>query len=173
MKPEQLEGLVDQYGNSLYKFCRKLTLNKVDADDLYQETFLKAVEQCRKIDENNNPKGYLISISIYIWKSNRRKYARRQRLAPGDGMDDISIISDGFNLEDVIICKELCDYVRVFVDCLDDKFRIPLYMHYTVGMTIEEIASALKISSGTVKSRLYKARKLIKKRLEAVGYEST
>ncbi len=171
MNPEQLESLVEQYGNSVYDFCYKLTLNKADADDLYQDTFLKAVEKCHKIDKNDNPKGYLISISIYIWKSNRRKYARRQRLAPSMDMDDISILSDSYNLENAIICKELCDYLKASVDYLDDKFRIPLYMYYSVGMTITEIASALKMPSGTVKSRLYKARKLIKQRLEVVGYE--
>lgn len=171
MNPEQLESLVEQYGNSVYDFCYKLTLNKVDADDLYQDTFLKAVEKCHKIDKNDNPKGYLISISIYIWKSNRRKYARRQRLAPSTDIDDISILSNSYNLENAVIRKELCDYVKASVDYLDDKFRIPLYMYYSVGMTIAEIASALKMPSGTVKSRLYKARKLIKKRLEAVGYE--
>ena len=172
MKPEELENLVDQYGNSLYKFCCKLASNKADADDLYQETFLRAVEQCHKIDKSNSPQGYLISISIYIWKSRRRKYARRQRLAPKVGLQDISILSDNYNLENDIVTQELCNYVRTCVDCLDDKFRIPLYLYYTVEMTVEQIASTLRIPSGTVKSRLHKARALIKKRLEAVGYES-
>ncbi|SNS92640.1 RNA polymerase sigma-70 factor, ECF subfamily [Anaerovirgula multivorans] len=173
MRPEKIDSLVDLYGNSLYKFCRKLTANKVDADDLYQETFLKGVEQCHKIDESNNPKGYLISISIYIWKSNRRKYARRQNLAPDMDMDDSFLLSDDYNLENDIVKRELYDCIKTAVNCLDDKFRIPIYMYYTVEMTVEDIASTLKIPSGTVKSRLYKARALIKKRLEAVGYGST
>lgn len=172
LSPDKLDSLVDQYGIALYKLCCKLALNKAHADDLYQETFLKAVEQCHKIDESNNPQGYLISIAIYIWKSKRRKYARRQRLAPHVSMPDTALHSADYNLENDIISKELCDSVKTAANCLDDKFRIPLYLYYTVEMTIEDIASALKIPSGTVKSRLYKARTLIKKRLEAVGYES-
>lgn len=172
MSPEKLDSLVDQYGNSLYKFCCKLALNKTDADDLYQETFLKAVEQCHKIKESSNPQGYLISISIYIWKSKRRKYARRQKLAPHINIQDSSLPSADYNLENDVISRELCDSVKNAANCLNDKFRIPLYLYYTVEMTMEDISSALEIPLGTVKSRLYKARKLIRKRLEAVGYES-
>lgn len=172
LNPEKLDSLVDKYGNAVYSFCRKIAINKTDADDLYQETFLKAVEQYHKIDESKNPKGYLISISIYIWKSKRRKYARRQRIVQKVDMHDISIQSDDYDLENDIISKELGDYIRFSVNCLDDKFRIPIYLYYTVGMTVEDIAVTLKIPSGTVKSRLHKARKIIRKRLEAVGYES-
>lgn len=76
------EDLVDEYSNSVYKFCRSLTYTKEDADDLFQETFSKAFEQQSKIMSSGNPKGFLFSISLYIWKSWKRKYARRQRLAP-------------------------------------------------------------------------------------------
>lgn len=173
MNYENLDSLVDLYGNSLYKFCYKLTQTKADADDLYQETFLKAVEQCHKIDDSKNPRGYLISIAIYIWKSRGRKYARRQRLVPSADIEDISLEADNYNLENDIISRDLNHCVNTIVNCLDEKFRIPLYLYYTVEMTVEEISSALRIPKGTVKSRLHKARTLIKKRLEAVGYEST
>ncbi|WP_304943677.1 RNA polymerase sigma factor [Vallitalea guaymasensis] len=77
-----LSDLVELQGKAIYGFCYNLTNKKNDADDLYQETFLKAMELCHKIDRNNNPKGFLISIAIGIWKNNCRKYAWRQRIAP-------------------------------------------------------------------------------------------
>ena len=52
-----MEELVDLYGDIIYGFCRRLTINKPDTDDLYQQTFLRAMEIQDKIDMNNNPKG--------------------------------------------------------------------------------------------------------------------
>jgi len=77
-----IDSLVMLYGKAVYGFCLKLARNKDNADDLYQETFLKALELGTKIDKSNNPKAFLISIAVGLWKNNRRKYARRQRIAP-------------------------------------------------------------------------------------------
>jgi RNA polymerase sigma-70 factor (ECF subfamily) len=51
-----LDSLVESHGKAIYGFCYKLIKNKADTDDLYQETFLKAMELCHRIDKNNNPK---------------------------------------------------------------------------------------------------------------------
>ncbi len=55
-----LNEFVSLHGNAVYGFCHKLAKNRADTDDLYQETFLKAMELCHKIDKNNNPRGFLI-----------------------------------------------------------------------------------------------------------------
>lgn len=167
-----LVELLERHGVELYRFCRQLAANKTDADDLYQETFLSAVERMRQIDERRNPKAYLISTALYIWKSNRRKYARRQRLAPTGSMQDLPEPVDASDLEDDLIKQDLCRQVRCAAVALDDKLRIPLYLHYTLEMTLEEIAAVLDVPCGTVKSRLHRARMLIKQRLEAHGYEA-
>lgn len=167
-----LVELVEQHGVELYRFCRQLAATRADADDLYQETFLAAVERWQKIDERRNPKAYLISIALYIWKSNRRKYARRQRLAPSTPIEDIAEQAAAADVEADLIRQDLRNQVQSASDALDDKLRIPLYLHYTLGMTVSEIAIALGVPGGTVKSRLHRARMLIKQRLEACGYEA-
>ncbi|SKC89277.1 RNA polymerase sigma factor [Maledivibacter halophilus] len=165
-----LSNLVELHGKAIYGFCHKLVKNKNDTDDLYQETFLKAMEICHKIDRDNNPKGFLISIAIGIWKNKRRKYARRQRIAPiQEFNEDVNyeyIFKDKSTLEDMVISNELRVMIQTAADKLSNKLRIPLYMYYTAEMSIQEIASALKIPQGTVKSRLYKARKALKNILE-------
>jgi len=57
----------------LFGLCCKLTYSYEDAEDLFQETFLKALEQLHKIDSSNDPKGFLVSIALYLWKSKKRK----------------------------------------------------------------------------------------------------
>lgn len=165
-----LSNLVELHGKAIYGFCYKLTKNKTDTDDLYQEIFLKAMEKLNKIDRYKNPKGFLFSIAIGIWKNKRRKYARRQRIVPiqefNEEVDCKYIFKDKDTLEDIVISNELRVRIQTEVDKLSNKLRIPLYMYYTAEMSIQEIASALKMPQGTVKSRLYKARKVLKNILE-------
>jgi RNA polymerase sigma-70 factor (ECF subfamily) len=165
-----LSGLGELHGKAVYGFCHKLAKNQADTDDLYQETFLKAMELCHKIDKDNNPKGFLISIAIGLWKNKRRKYARRQRIAPTEGLnEDVNngyISGSGSTPEDIVISNELRARVQTAADTLNDKLKLPLYMYYTAEMSTEDIASALRVPRGTVKSRLHKARQTLKNILE-------
>lgn len=171
MDASDLSHIVEVHGNAIYGFCYFLTKDKDLTDDLYQETFLKALELCHKIDKDHNPKSFIISIAIRLWKNKSRRLAKQQKLiTSGELTDDIFKNTAVHNTpEDITISNELISMVRKAADSLDNKLKIPLYMFYTAEMTIEEIASALRIPKGTVKSRLYNARKFIKKKLE--GYE--
>ena len=73
MDISEINALIDQYGKDIFSFCKKLTYSEHDAEDLYQDTFLKAFESREKIDINNNPKSYLISIAVFLWNNKKRK----------------------------------------------------------------------------------------------------
>lgn len=163
------EDLVEEYSNPVFKFCRSLTYSKEDAEDLFQETFLKAFEQLHKISELDNPQGFLFSTAIFIWKSWKRKYARRSRLAKTVPLEDA--VTNETCLEDSILAQEETRMVQNLVEGLPEKFKIPIILYYTVEMNVADIAAALKLPVGTVKSRLFKARKLIEKGLVAIHYE--
>ncbi len=171
MNSTDLCELVNLHGKAIYGFCYKLTKNQTDADDLYQEVFMKAIELCYKIDKENNPKGLLISIAIGLWKNKRRKYARRQRIAPTEGFSEENInpyiFEEGSSPEEIVISNELSIMLNAATDKLSDKLKIPLYMYCTADMSNEDIAASLKIPLGTVKSRLFKARRALKKFLDA------
>ncbi|MCL2386888.1 MAG: RNA polymerase sigma factor [Defluviitaleaceae bacterium] len=161
------EDLVSEYGEAVYKFCRSLTYTKEDADDLFQETYVKAFGQMAKMKEN--PQGFLFSTALYLWKSWKRKYARRNRLAPQEQLDDMTASS--IDIEGSYVSEEIQRAVRTLVNDLPEKFRIPIVLYYTVELSVSDISSALKIPEGTVKSRLHKARSLIEKGLVKNGYE--
>lgn len=175
MKTKELCDLVNTQGGTIFAFCYNLTQNKVDADDLYQETFLKALENCHRIDLTKNPKSFLISIAIGLWKNHQKKYARHQRITPRiqiiDNQEiDISNLSEK-TPEERVISSEIGIILRREIEAMDNKFKIPMYLYYGVEMPVDAIAKILKIPSGTVKSRLSKARAVLKKRLEEQGYE--
>ena len=164
-----VDDLVDKYGQAVYKFCRSLTYTKEDADDLFQETFIKAFGQLSKVCDHGNPQGFLFSVAMYQWKSWKRKYARQNRIAPTTPLDD-AVVSE-INIEGVVITKEETHLVRMLVAGLPEKYRVPVVMFYTAELGVADIAFALNIPVGTVKSRLHKARSLIEKGLIKNGYE--
>ncbi|GHV11115.1 RNA polymerase sigma factor [Clostridia bacterium] len=155
--------LVDEHGDSVYKFCRSLAFSKEDADDLFQETFLRVLQQPDKINSSDNPQGFLFSTALFIWKSWKRKYARHNRIAPAEPFDEM--VQSGENLEEDLIAREEIRIVRELVDALPEKLRIPVILFYTMEMNVPDIARELKLPPGTVKSRLFKARKIVGKGL--------
>lgn len=160
---DRFTALIDAYSNSVYRFCRSLTYCKEDADDLFQETFLRAFEHQSKESTLDNPQSFLFSTSLYIWKTWKRKYARRKRLAPIELLDEN--ISVGVEMEDTFMEQEEIRIVREVVKALPDKFKIPIILYYSMEMSVSDIALTLKVPVGTVKSRLFKARKLVEKGL--------
>lgn len=123
-------------------------------------------------DIEQNPKSFLISIAISIWKNTKRKSARRWRIAPTTSMEDLQYeeVACTLNIEEDFLTKTLNHEVNLIVSQLPDKFRIPTLLFYTSEFPIDHIAKMMKLPQGTIKSRLYKARLLIKKELEAKGY---
>ncbi len=172
MTKTELENCIWEYGKDIYSFCKSLTLNLQEADDLYQDAFLKAMELIHDIDCEKNPKSYLLSIALRLWKNKKRKYAWRNRIANVFSMTDELDLDDteepAFSPEYELLKKEETDLVRQAVNELPEKLKIPILLFYMEDLPIAQIASVLKVPVGTVKSRLYQARKLLEKELEVV-----
>ncbi len=172
MNTAELEKCISLYGRDIYSFCRQLTYSRQDADDLYQDTFLKAVEIVEKLQPDRNPKSYLLSIAVKLWDNKKRKYAWRDRIASMESLTEEKrdLYQDAVcSMEDQVIEKEQAVLIREKVGELADRYRIPVYLYYMEELTIPEIARSLGIPEGTVKSRLFKARKILKARLKACG----
>ena len=85
---------------------------------------------------------------------------------------DEEIISNDFDTEKAVINKNLYSEVNNIINSLNSKFRIPLILHYNTELSVDEIVKICNCPIGTVKSRLHKARELVKKELEGLGYGS-
>ncbi len=173
MTRQELNSLIIEYGKYVYSFCCNLTRNRNEADDLYQDTILKAVELRHKLDSSGNPKNYLIGISIKLWQNQKRKHAQRNQILPLEELKEnmLSILEDAeLQPEAQVLRQELKEAVRSGIKKLPDKLQTVLYMHYTAEMSLEEIARALHIPKGTVKSRLFKGRRLLKEIMEVQEY---
>ena len=79
----ELEQCMDAHGKEIYSFCKSLTGNQMEADDLYQDTFLTAMEKDDKIHMEGNPKSYLLSVAVRLWKNrNTPTQSRTPKAAP-------------------------------------------------------------------------------------------
>ena len=169
MNAREIEKCIDGFGTDIYRFCLKLCGGIGDAEDLYQQTFLKALETEWTLDWEKNPKALFFSLAYNLW----RKKARRNMIAPCSNLGDEAemVLHAEESIEEGYLEKELIAEVRRIIQTLPEKYQVPLILFYLSDCPIEQIAAIIKKPPGTVKSRLFKGRKMIKKRLEDAGYE--
>lgn len=178
MNTYEFEQFVQNNGKDILRFCRMTCGNQESGDELYQDTMLKLLEKRQHLDLEQNVRSYALSISILLWKNKKKKYTNRERLVSMDSIDHVetegnSSIADlsAISPETCIIQKELNNTVKQLVSNLPEKYRIPIHLYYSANMSVQEIAEVLHIPKGTVKSRMNKARNLLKNKLEVLGYD--
>lgn len=171
MTVSELEKLIQSYGKDIYSFCIQITGNRMEADELYQDTFLQIMQKLEKIDETQNPKSYILSVSVRLWKNKIRKLAWRTRIARVECLTEekSDALTDTSSLEEDVIRGEDIQLVRELVKQLPQTYQIPLLLFYMEEQSIEEISKIIQCPKGTVKSRLHKARQLLKDKLIRYG----
>ncbi len=175
MTKQELTECIDTYGRDIYSFCRHLTGNVQEADELYQDTWLKAVELLEDIDSAGNVKSYCLSVTLRLWKNRKRKFAWRKRIVETqDYLDEegLEYISDNSPTSEERILEEERDrLVWNAVEALPEKLKTVILLYYMEELSVSQTAAAAGVPEGTVKSRLYQARKLLEQKLEGVLYE--
>ena len=149
----------------LHRFALKLTADKEEADDLLQETSLKALDNEDKYTPDTNFKGWMYTIMRNIFINNYRKAVRDQTFVDHtDNLFHLSLPQDsGFeSTEGNYDLKE----IRRIVNTLPKEYRVPFSM-YVSGFKYREIAERLGLPIGTVKSRIFFTRQRLQQDLKA------
>ena len=167
MNKQLLEHYIEAYGTDIYSFCIRLTQNREQAEELYQDTFLA---MCEKEDwkEEGNVKSYLLGITIKLWQNRKRKFAWRKRIAaeiPLSKEQGLEAFSADENLEQHMVSKEQ-EAVWKAVYKLPEQLRIVILLYYMEDFKVAEIAEKLSLSISNVKSKLMRARRYLKQELE-------
>lgn len=168
MNKQLLEHYIEAYGTDIYSFCIRLTQNREQAEELYQDTFLT---MCEKEDwkEEGNVKSYLLGITIKLWQNRKRKFAWRKRIAaeiPLSKEQGLEAFSTDENLEQHMVSKEEQEAVWKAVYKLPEQLRIVILLYYMEDFKVAEIAEKLSLSISNVKSKLMRARRYLKQELE-------
>jgi RNA polymerase sigma factor (sigma-70 family) len=168
--------------NSMYNFAYRLTLDSDDAKDLLQDTYLKAFRFLDSFQQGTNAKAWLFRILKNSFINDYRKKSKEPSKV------DYQEVETFYNSEDVdrqitpdlrveALQDMIGDEISTALNSLDVDFRTVIILCDLEGFKYEEMAKILDIPIGTVRSRLHRARNLLKEKLseyaKTMGYKTT
>lgn len=154
--------IVDAYQNRVFGFVRRMVGDADDAADVTQEVFVRAFQAFDRFDGRSSLRTWLFRIAHNLCIDRARRLDRAPAASAIDAgsEDDVAMeIPDArWDPESVILSEELMGVVESTIAAMSDKLRSVLILHDREDMAYEEIAGALDLPVGTVKSRLFLAR---------------
>lgn len=166
--------------DALKTFAYHLSYNEEDANDLVQETYMKAHRFIDKYDQGTNSKAWLFKImknayiNEYRKKSKRPKKVDFEEIVSYQDRDDSSR-TKYYDLRQELFQNMMGDEVTIAINALPIDFRTVILLCDIEGFTYEEISKIIDVPIGTVRSRLFRARNMLKEKLrkyaEKLGYE--
>ena len=158
------EKLVTEYERAVYAIAQRMTGNAEDAADMTQETFIKAYNSLSSFRGDSKFSVWLYRIANNVCLDFLRSKSRRPTVSlsteDDDGEETQLDIADESQSPELLLESSLTrDAVRRGLDSLPPDYKQILLLREIQGLSYEEIAAALGIESGTVKSRIFRARK--------------
>jgi RNA polymerase sigma-70 factor, ECF subfamily len=160
--------LVSRYQDPVFGMAQRFVRGERDAEDIAQEAFLRAYRGLEgfKGDAKFSTWLYRITWNLCADWLRRNRTTGRRTLA----IDDAADLADGrVDLEQGVLVEEEKRKVREALDGLDDKYRGVLILLYYQKLSYDQIAAVLDVPMKTVETRLYRARKLLKEKLQRAG----
>ena len=159
-----MDQYIRKYGKRLYGLCMTLCADKHEADDLYQDTWVKVLKRFDTYDPSRDFEPWLTRLCVNTYRDRLRRLSRSPFLNFSSNET-----KEAFLL--TATAPEKDDYSDLYaaIDQLPEKLRLTIILFYFEDMDIEKTAQTLGIPTGTVKSRLHKARIQLK---EVLGRET-
>jgi RNA polymerase sigma-70 factor (ECF subfamily) len=165
------EALV--FTDALYGSALRMTRNPADAEDLVQETYLRAFRAWDRFEPGTNLKAWLFKIMTNLFISGYRQRRREPVTVSTDDTEEFDLYRNllahdagvGKSAESIVLEGLVDDDVKQALSDLAENFRIPVLLADVEGFSYREIADMLNIPIGTVMSRLHRGRKALQKAL--------
>lgn len=166
LQPE-LSEVFRQYSGPIRRYVQSLVRNAAEAEEIAQETFLRAHRKLHSLEDPDRLSPWLYRIATNLSYDSLRRSGRRP---PTDSLSeeqpDSEPVEPGPRLDGLIEQREMSSCVREYIEELPDSYRAVILLHDLEGLSNPEIAELLGISLATAKIRLHRARKRLR---EALG----
>ena len=171
-------GDTEQFMGSLYSAALRMTRNPSDAEDLVQETYLKAYRSYASFKEGTNLKAWLYRILTNTFINSYRSKKRHPEETELEEVEDFYLFrrlggleaaAAGRSAEDEVLEAITDEEVKHAVESLPESFRMAVLLADVEGFSYKEIAEIMEVPIGTVMSRLHRGRKALQKALHDYG----
>jgi RNA polymerase sigma-70 factor (ECF subfamily) len=161
---------------SLYNTALRLTKNKADAEDLVQDTYIKALRASRQLQKGSGLRAWLFKILTRTFIDRYRKKLKEPPTVDYEKVEEFYLFNRlaeswphvaSEDPEERLLKVFLDDDVKKALEALPHPFRVNVVLSDVEGFTYQEISEILELSLGTVKSRLYRGRRLLQRSLWA------
>jgi RNA polymerase sigma-70 factor (ECF subfamily) len=175
---DRFTDLAMEYMPALYSAALRMTRNPADAEDLVQETYLKAYRAFGGFTEGTNLKAWLYRILTNTFINSYRSAKRRPEIADVEDVEDLYLYrrlaptggaDPGRSAEDLALERFTDDDVKAALESLPDAFRIAVLLADVEGFSYKEIADITDVPIGTVMSRIHRGRRALQKALHEFG----
>jgi RNA polymerase sigma-70 factor, ECF subfamily len=171
-REDRFAALVLPHLDALHYAAMRLTRDASTAEDLVQETFLRAYRALHQLTQEASCRAWLMKIMTNIWLNQRQKRGRESLALDIEGLDlspaDVAVWSHQRIPEEperAASRKQFCEDLDQALHQLPEAFRIVVMLADVEGLSYKEVAETLQCPIGTVMSRLYRARQLLRKAL--------
>ena len=171
-KQEMFQNDMVPHMDVLYGYAVYLTGDREEAHDLLQETFLKAFRFYDKFEQGSNAKAWLYRIMRNTYINDYRRVKRTPDIVEYDEqISAYQMIKHDTKRPDEIETEMFEDEIASAISSLPEKFKSVIYLRDVEDLPYEEIAEALEIPIGTVRSRLHRARAILFEKLKVYARE--
>lgn len=159
--------LVDRHSRSVYRLAFRMTGTPHDAEDVVQETFIRAYRQLSRFEARANVSTWLYRIAFNCAVDFLRSRPRRESATEADVLERMAPSASGPTMDDLVYAGEIGERMQQALSDLSEKERAAFLMRHYHGCSIEEIGSTLGMKTNATKHSIFRAVKKMRVALQA------